>query len=368
MIKSFCVLFAGILILTGCSPAPIDQAKVEDPTTSKKASSAVPITIAQYGHIFLYMPLYVAQRKDFFKKHGLDVKLVSTGGDEKTFTAVVTGNAQFGVSDPTFVAIAREHGQSGKVVAAVVRGVPFWIVALKKDIGVFTKPEDFEGHRCAAFTAPSTSYAVMKKILADGKTKKASIVQGAFGTLPALLKSDQVDLALELEPTVSILVGEGAHVVYSPKDELGDFAFTGLEVSDKFAAEHPDLIKACVAALKDAMDYIHQDFDGAVEVAKQEFPEVKPEIVKDALARLRDSGTIPKSPMLPKSAWDKAISMRRDLGDLDSAGTYEENVDMSYLDMIYLDKPAGTAETSGDKTRSTDPGSETKSTSSPDNQ
>jgi NitT/TauT family transport system substrate-binding protein len=329
MMKSLCVLIAGMFVLTSCSTKPEISEKIP---SSIDASSAVPIVIAQYGHVFLYMPLYVAQRKGFFKKHGLDVKLVSTGGDEKTFTAVVTGNAQFGVSDPTFVAIAREHGQTGKVVASVVRGVPFWIVSLKKDIGVFTKPEELNGYRCATFTAPSTSYAVMKKILADGKATKASIVQGAFGTLPAMLKSGQADLALELEPTVSILLGEGAHVVYSPKDVLGDFAFTGLEVSDKYAEEHPEQIKACIAALKEAMEYIHKDFDGAVEVAQQEFPEVKPEIVKDALARLRESGTIPDSPMMPKSAWDSAISLRRGLGDLESAGTYEENVDMSFLD------------------------------------
>ncbi len=48
------------------------------------------------------------------------MKLVSTGGDEKTFTAVSTGNAQFGVSDPIFVAIARQRGQGGKVVAGIV--------------------------------------------------------------------------------------------------------------------------------------------------------------------------------------------------------------------------------------------------------
>lgn len=345
--KSLYAFLIGMIVLAGCSTTPKEDAKVEAPSTATSASSAVPVTIAQYGHIFLYMPIYVAQRKDFFKKHGLDVKLVSTGGDEKTFTAVVTGNAQFGVSDPTFVAIAREHGQSGKVVAAVVRGVPFWIVAMKKEIAVFNKPEDFEGHRCAAFTAPSTSYAVMKKILADGKTKKASIVQGAFGTLPALLKSDQADLALEIEPTVSILVGEGAHVVYSPKDQLGDFAFTGLEVSDKFAKEHPEQIKACVAALTEAMEFIHKDFDGAVEVAKQEFPDVKPEIVKDALARLRDSGTIPQDPTLPKTAWDSAIKMRKDLGDLKSAGSYDENVDMSYLS-----SSSGAQDASADESKS----------------
>ena len=61
-----------------------------------------PITIAQFGHVFLYMPLYVALDAGFFKEQGLEVKLVSTGGDEKTFTAVSTGNAQFWRIGPNF--------------------------------------------------------------------------------------------------------------------------------------------------------------------------------------------------------------------------------------------------------------------------
>jgi len=47
-----------------------------------------------------------------------------------------------------------------------------------------------------------------------------------------------------------------------PQQALGDFAFTGLEVSDRFAKEHPEQIKACVASLAEAMQYIHSDFDG----------------------------------------------------------------------------------------------------------
>lgn len=318
-----------MLILSACAGS---HDCCRNKAAGETSPALTPVTIAQYGHVFLYMPLYVAVDKGIFKKHGLDVKLISTGGDEKTFTAVATGNAQFGVSDPTFTAIAREHGQGGKVVAAVVRGVPFWVVTMDPKIGTIAKPDQFNGYRCAAFTAPSTSYAVMKKILSDGHAAKAKIVQGAFGTLPALLKSKQADVAIEIEPTVSLVVGEGGKVIYSPKETLGDFAFTGLEVSEAYAKEHPEQIKACVAALKEAMEYIRSDFDGAVEVAQRQFPEVKPAVVRDALARLRDSNTIPESPALPKQAWDAAIALRHELGDLKGAGTYEENVDMSYVE------------------------------------
>lgn len=299
---------------------------------AQRTQKVQPVTIAQYGHVFLYMPLYVAVNRGFFKEQGLDVKLVSTGGDEKTFTAVSSGNAQFGVSDPTFAAIARERGQGGKVVAGIVRGVPFWIVTFKNNIKKIEKPSEFKGYRIATYTAPSTSYAVMKGILQnDGKQVNAKIVQGAFGTLLALLKANQADMALDIEPVVSVATHQGARIVYSPASKLGDFAFTGLTVSDDFYKKHPDQIQAAVNAITKAMSFIQKDFKGALAVAKKEFPEVSESVLEEALKRLIQEGTIPKSPVLTKYAWNRAIALRREIGDLKGKGSYEENVDMKFV-------------------------------------
>lgn len=315
------------------------QQSSENPTAQSGANTQSSerklqkVTIAQFGHVFLYMPLYVAIDKGYFKDQGLDVNLSVSGGDEKTFTAVATGNAQFGVSDPLFTAIAREHGQSGKVVAAVVRGVPFWVITDKKEMKPISKPEQFAGHKIATYTSPSTSYAVMKKVLANnGHPVDAKIVEGAFGTLPALLRAGQVDMALEIEPVVSIVLHNGGHIVYNPQKELGDFAFTGLEVSETFNKEHPDQVQGAVNALQKGMDFIHSDFAGAVAVAKKEFPDVEPSVVRQALQRLKDSNTVPKSVELPKAAWDKAVALRREIGDMKGNGDYDLNVDMSYAD------------------------------------
>jgi NitT/TauT family transport system substrate-binding protein len=301
------------------------------PACAETTTKSQPITIAQFGHVFLYLPLYVAVDKGFFKQQGLDVKLVSTGGDEKTFTAVTTGNAQFGVSDPTFAAIARERGRGGKVVASIVRGVPFWVISYDDKIKKFDDVNGFAGKRVATYTAPSTSYAVMKDILNNGgKPVSAKIVQGAFGTLLAILKTKQADMALEIEPMVSIATNGGARVVYSPASKLGDFAFTGLTVSDDYFAKHPEQIQAAVNAVAAAMNYIQKDFNGTLAVAKKEFSEVPEPVLKSALQRLISEGTIPKSPVVSKTAWDRAIALRRSLGDLHGSGSFEGNVDMKF--------------------------------------
>lgn len=321
--------------LTTCLLASLICAGLVQPPADSQPQKLKPVTIAQFGHVFLYMPIYVAAKKGFFKEEGLDVKLVSTGGDEKTFTAVITGNAQFGVSDPTFTAIARERGQGGKVVAAIVRGVPFWVVTFKKDIQKLKTADEFKGRRIATYTAPSTSYAVMKKVLQnDGKKIDAKIVQGAFGTLLALLRANQADMALDIEPVVSIATSEGARIVYSPATTLGDFAFTGLTVSDDYMKKNPEDVQKAVNAISRAMNYIQKDFEGAVKVACEDFPEVKESVVREALKRLISEGTIPKSPLLPEKAWNNSIALRKEIGDLKGSGAYKENVDMRFAEKV----------------------------------
>ncbi len=318
-----CIALSTSILLTACSGS--------DSKGDSAASKSV--TIAQFGHVFLYMPLYVAMRKGYFAKNGLDVKLVSTGGDEKTFTAVSTGNAQFGVADPTFAAIARERGQGGKVVASVVSGTPFWVISYSNKFGYSTNSNVLGGARVATYSAPSTSYAVMKQLLQNnGNAIPATIVQGAFGTLLPMLKADKADLAMEIEPVVSTAIENGAHVVYEPK--VGEFAFTGLTVSDAYCKEHPEKIQAAVNALDQAMQYIHNDPVGAAAVAHEEFPECSALVIKVALDRLRASKTVPLSPMLNLEAWTNAINLRREIGDIEGPGSYDDNVDMSFVKKI----------------------------------
>jgi NitT/TauT family transport system substrate-binding protein len=313
------------LLIAGCGRS--------EPTIQPRLTGELqPITIAQFGHLFLYLPIYVAQDKGYFNDEGLSVHLISTGGDEKTFTAVTSGNAQFGVADPTFTAIARERGQGGKVVASIVNGVPFWGLAFRPDIHEIKRPEDLKGMRIATYSAPSTNYTVMKKILRNnGKPIDAQIVQGAAtGSIVAMVKANQADIAMEIEPAASIAVNQGAHIVWSLRKQFGDFAITGLTVVDNYDTQNPATICSIVKAISRAMKFIHSDFEGTLQVAKQEFPEIDANILRTALRRMISEGSIPSSPIISKEAWDKAISLRRETGDLTGDGSFATNVDMKF--------------------------------------
>jgi NitT/TauT family transport system substrate-binding protein len=292
------------------------------------------VTIAQFGHVFLYLPLYVARAKGFFTEQGLDVSLVDTGGDDKTFAAVGGGSAQFGVADPVFAAIAREQGKGGKVIASLVNGVPFWGVTFRKDLQPITNAKQFANLRIATYPSPSTNYAVMADTLKHAKVTDATVVQGAFGSLLAIAKANQADVVMELEPMASIAVADGGSIVYSAAKSFGDFAFTGITTTDDLLARKPAQAQAVVNAIAKAMTWVHSDFEGAISIAKAEFPEVPETVLRSALRRLLDEGVIPSSPVVGEKAWANAVSLRQSLGDLKGNAPFADNVEMRFASKV----------------------------------
>lgn len=288
----------------------------------------ITVNVAQFGEFFLYMPLYLADEGGFFEEQGLKINITNTGGDDKTFAAVIGGSADFGIADPTFVAIANEKGQKGKVIASIVNGVPFWGVT-NKDIPVITEGEQLEGLTVATLPSPSTAYTLQYDMFEDAELKP-SIRQASFGALLSLVQSDDADIALELEPNVSQAVQNGYKVVYSMADMYGDFAITGVTVTQKLIDENPELVQKFVTALQNAEKFAHNNPDSVLNLANKIFADLDDKIVEDALNRILKSKTFPDNVLITDEAWLKAISVREEVGDITDIEKAKSVLDMSF--------------------------------------
>ncbi len=286
------------------------------------------IVIAQAGNFFLYAPIYIAKDAGFFKNQGLDVNIISTGGDDKTWAAVIGGNAQFGVADPTFIVISSQRGEPGRVVANIVNGVPFWGITFK-NIKPFNSSKDLKGHTVATFPSPSTAYTLQKQMFIKAGLKP-NIKQGAFGTILAILKSNNADIGLELEPNVSLAQSEGATVLYSMAKIYGDFAITGLTTTPQIIKNNPQLVQKVVNAIQSSLNFIRNNPKKALSFLRKRFPEIKQDIAKKALERVLKENIIPKKTIIEESAWDKAIKIRIDAGDIKQKGDFTTYIDNNF--------------------------------------
>ena len=290
------------------------------------------VKVAQFGEFFLYMPLYIADHAGFFKEEGLSINITNTGGDDKTFAAVISGAADFGIADPTFVAIASEKGAKGKVIASIVNGVPFWGVTKDITIPIIDDITKLKGYSVATFPAPSTAYTLQYDMFEDAGLKP-NIRQAGFGALLPMLEAGDVDIALELEPNVSQAVKNGAKIVYSMADMYGDFAITGVTISEKTANEDKEIVQKFVNALQKAQTFAHQNPDRAIAMANKIFPDLDDDIVENAMKRILDSKTFPDNVLISQGAWIKAISLREEVGDLKNIAKSKEILEMSFSEI-----------------------------------
>jgi NitT/TauT family transport system substrate-binding protein len=273
----------------------------------------------------------VAKEKGFFKDEGLDVTIITAGGDEKAFASLVSGDAQFAVGDPTFVAIAGEKGQPGKVIGALLNGVPFWGVANKQSIKSIDSPNQLGTYSVATFPAPSTAYALQKKMFESGGLK-SNIKETAFGSLLPALKSGKVDIALELEPNVSTAVKNGSHVVYSLSKYYPDFAITGVTVLPQYIKSDPDIVQKFINAIQKADNFIRVNPTESANIVAKRFPDVQSDIAIDAINNIISANVIPQNLVTSKVGWDIAVGLRKDIGDLKQTALFEAYIDNSFAE------------------------------------
>ncbi len=295
---------------------------------SNSSSSIRTIKVAQFGDVFIYTPLYLADAKGFFEEEGLKIELTNTGGDDKTYAAVISGSATFGVADPVFAAIAQEKGIEGRVIGGIVNGVPFWAIT-KKNIPPIIDSKMLQPYSVATFSAPSTAYTVQIKMFQDAGLKP-NIKQGAFGGLIPMLDAGQADIALELEPNVSTAIANGAKDVYSFAKIYPEFAFTGITTSLETIEKEPELVQHFVNAITKAEQYAHQYPDSTAYYMCKLYPEIEESIIHNAIKRMVESNALPQNAVISNDAWDAAVKIRQELGDLKSVNNAKKVLDMSF--------------------------------------
>lgn len=302
-------------------------------------SSAVPktqkIVINQAAKTLLYLPLYIAQDNGYFKQQGINVTIITGGGDSQAFAAVLGGSADVAQGDPMMVPISRQQGGPGKIIGDVVGRVAFWGVAVNSKILPITSPKAFLGKRVVTYPAPNTIYALQERNLQQAGLKlnqDSFIVPAQFGTELAPVFSGNADIAMTLEPVVSQAMTNGAHVVYSFPEQYGDFPLTGIMVKEDLIQKNPELVQHIVNAYQKALSFAYQSPDGAVAVAIKEFPDVDKTILENAVRRMLAEQTIPKYVTITKTAYEKAENVRRDIGDLKKDVSFEDAVDNSFAE------------------------------------
>jgi NitT/TauT family transport system substrate-binding protein len=313
------VAAAGALSACGGSDSPSGKAG-----HSGSATELSTVKIGVFPGVFFSLMANVAKDQGIFEKNGIKPQFISISGGPNIVAALQSGSIAFGENSYDNLLLTRQTGLKVKALVGNVSQMPFSVVV--RD-GVPTP------HAGQPYPAPIKDLAGLKLGVPQLKTsvqfffesmlKDAGIGSGdvTFVAVPpptaiAALKAKQIDAYLGFEPIQSIATSSGAgKVVLDLRTGAGpadfrDVPYNGWWVTDAYAADHPDQVKAFRQAMIDADKFIHDpaNLPKVVETAKQVLP-VKPltdeqfqELVKKNLPTL-GSG-IPESTI---PAWNDLL-------------------------------------------------------------
>ena len=178
-----------------------------------------------------------------------------------------------------------------------------------------TDLKKLDGSVIATFPSPSTAYGLQKRLLEDSQIN-ATLREVAPGGLLPLLRSNQVDVALELEPSVSLALDRGAFISYSLAERYPTFSITGLTTLPNTCAENPDLCFKVTCALQKGISFIKTNPEISAKLLSDRFPEVPHHIAVTALERAITESIVPSNVAIQPEAWRAAIELRESLGQL----------------------------------------------------
>ena len=279
--------------------------------------SAKRVVINEAVHTLLYLPLYHAQHQGYFTDEGLQVEIVTGGTATNSFAAMLSGEAQFSQADPMYVPISREQGSDAKVVAQVVGRIAVW--------GLSTDPQrkwetaEVRDARISTHPRPMTAYVYTReavKALGLNPDTDVDILQGQPGTELAPLLNGQAQFAFTLEPGTSQATSQGASVVYSFPQELGDRVFTGLLTKESYISHNRSTVLGVVRAYQRALDDLHANPENGLATARAFFPQLDDSVLRRAIERMLSEEVIPTSVLIPDASWQQAIAVRVAAGDL----------------------------------------------------
>ena len=164
-----------------------------------RADDAVKLTIGQRGNWDTSIA-HLGTKAGIFKKHGIEVEMIYTGGSGETLQPVISGAVDAGVAVGTIGAIAAyAKGAPVRIVAAEATGAAdYWYAKASSPIKKLTDLTD--KNTIAYSTAGSSTHSIVRAFIDENKLKVKAITTGNPSSTLTAVMTDQVDVGWASPP------------------------------------------------------------------------------------------------------------------------------------------------------------------------
>ncbi|MCM3164588.1 ABC transporter substrate-binding protein [Metabacillus litoralis] len=318
-----CVALLIVLPLSACS-----QEKVET------------INLAEVTHSIFYAPLYVAMAEGFFEEEGLNVKLTTTWGGDKTMTTLLSDGADIALVGSETSIYVHAQGSNDPIInfAQLTQTDGTFLVSREK-IDDFEweqlKDSTFLGQRKGGMPQMVGEF-VLKQHGIDPQTDLELIQNVDFANIPSAFASGTGDFVQLFEPTASIFEKEGTgHIVASFGTESGKVPYTTFMSKQSFLDENAEAAKKFTTAIYKAQQWVQEK--SVKEIAESiapQFEDTELELIETVVERYKEQGSFATDPILDVEEWENLQNIMDEAGELPMRVDHETLVNTSFAEEV----------------------------------
>jgi NitT/TauT family transport system substrate-binding protein len=230
-----------------------------------------------------YLPLTIAERRGYFTKEGLQVRISDFQGGAKALEALVGGSADIGCGAYEHTIYMAAKGLAIKAIALQANSFGLVVGVQKDKAPSYRTLRDLKGMKIGV-TGPGSASAIGLKMLLSkaGMTVDdvGVIGVGAGAAAVAAVITGKLDAIANFDPAISLLERDGAiRTILDTRhakdlDHLygGPFAASAFYLDARFAERYPKTTQAFVNAISTALDWMTKaSTDEIVETVPPEY-------------------------------------------------------------------------------------------------
>lgn len=299
-------------------------------------SNLTPVTLNEVAHSIFYAPMYVAIENGYFKDEGIDLKLHTGFGADKTMTALVSNEADIGFMGTESSVYAYIQGSKDYVInfAQLTQRAGNFLVS-RKPIESFSW-DMLKGSTVLGGRAGGTPEMVFEYIIKQHKMNPKTdlnINQNIdFGATAAAFSGGQGDYTIEFEPSATALESSGAgYVVASLGVDSGFLPYTAFCAKKSYIQKHPDIIQNFTNALQHGMAYTNSHTpDEIAKVIIHQFPDTDMKSMTTIVSRYYNQKTWKNNLVLSEKDYELMLDVLDEAGVLDGSAPYDKLVNIDF--------------------------------------
>lgn len=330
MKKYVCLVLIGILCIAGFFGVYYGFSK--DDKNDKNQN----IVVAEVTHSAFYAPFYVSLHEGYFEEEGLDVEVILTSGADKVASAVLSGDANIGLSGLEATLYIYDNGADDYLVSfssLTKRDGQFLVgdCSLKDSFTV----NDLKGKSVLAGRAggmPSMvfEYALYKNGIEKGEVTVDNSVD--FASLSGAYIGKQGDFVNLFEPTALALEKENYGCVLASLGLMsGEVPYTVFHTKKSYIKNNKDVVEKFTNAIGKGLKFVKEnDSEKIAKVIKSEFPDISLEDLSKVVSRYKEADSWWDTTYIKEDAYNNLLDLMEYNDALNERIDFNKIVDNSF--------------------------------------